>query len=99
MCEQQVGLRKLGRGSKGEAAMRSRFVVLYAPRFNRALRVGETDKPALVQALVAESPVKAFGEAVLDRFAWANEVERDAPVMRPLIKGLARKLGSVVADN
>lgn len=49
--------------------------VVDAPRFDRALRVGEADEPALVQAFVPERPVEALDEGILHGLPRVDEVE------------------------
>jgi hypothetical protein len=61
-------------------------VVLLSPRFDPLLRVAKTYEPALVQALVPESPVEAFRIRVLRRFGRTNELKVNAMLMGPLIE-------------
>ncbi len=61
--------------------------------------MAEIDEPSLIQALIAEATVEALDVGVLDRFAWTDEVQRNAARVRPRIKRLARELGAVVADD
>ncbi|HXT17002.1 MAG TPA: hypothetical protein VN706_15280 [Gemmatimonadaceae bacterium] len=79
--------------------MRPSFVVLDAPRFDGALRIGQVHERALVEAFIAESAIEAFDVTVLARLAWANEVERDAAVVRPLVERLSRELRAIFADD
>jgi hypothetical protein len=47
-------------------AVRPEFVVVETPGFDRLLRIDQAEEPALVQALVAEPPVEARRERVLN---------------------------------
>lgn len=49
-----------------------------------------------IQALVAELPVEALDEAVLDGLAGPNEDQLDAVLVGPLVQGAARALRAVV---
>ena len=71
--------------------MRPDGVVVDPPGFDRRLRVGQADKPVLVQTFVAKLPVEAFDVRVLDRLAGSNEAQRHAARVRPGIEGRARQ--------
>src|ERR1035437_976041 len=79
--------------------MRPNLIGVHPPRFNRLLRVVQADEPALVQALIADAPIEALGEGVLDGLARLNEVPRDALEHRPLVQRVSTKLRAVVTDN
>lgn len=90
---------KLRRGAIGEAAVRPSDVVLDPPRLNRPLRIAQGYEPALVETLVAEPAVETLDIAVLDRFPWPDETQRDPPLMRPLVEVLTSELRTVVAHQ
>jgi hypothetical protein len=73
------------------------LVVVGAPVLDRSARMVEIEEPALVETLVAHSPVEALGEGALHGFPRSDELQRDAPRVGPLIKRLARELAPVVA--
>ena len=79
--------------------MRPHGVVVHAPGFNDLLCLRDTEKPVLVQALIAKLAVEAFDIRVFDRFAGANEAQREAAVIRPRIERAAGKFRPVVADQ
>ena len=49
-----------------------------------------------IQALVSQSPVERFDEAVLGRLSWPYEVELHPSKVAPLVEHLRRKFRSVV---
>jgi len=49
-----------------------------------------------IQALVSQSPVESFDEAVLGRLSWPYEVELHPSKVAPLVQHLRRKFRSVV---
>jgi len=59
-------LGKLGWRHVPQRAVRPDLVVVETPRLDLAARVGQVDKPVLVQALVTKLAVEALDEAVLD---------------------------------
>lgn len=79
--------------------MGPRRVVRDPPGFDRALGIGQVDKPALVETLVAQATVETLDETVLDGFAGPDELQRDPARVGPLIEMLARELGAVVAHE
>ena len=74
-------------------------VVVLPPAFNRKSGIVERRKPILVRAFVAEPAVETLDVRVLDRLPGANELQRDAPRVRPLIEDLARKLRPVITHE
>ena len=56
--------------------MWSDSVVVDPPCLDLLLGVGETDKPVLVEALVAKLAVKAFDVRILNRFTGSDETQR-----------------------
>lgn len=54
--------------------MRPRRVVRDAPGFDRALGVGEVDKPALVETFVRQAAIETLDQTGLDGFAGPNEL-------------------------
>jgi hypothetical protein len=79
--------------------MRPDGVVVNAPRFDLQLRVGQDDKPVVVQALLATLAVEALDERVLDQFAGANETERHVRRIGPCLQPATGKLGPVIQDD
>ena len=51
-----------------------------------------------IQALIAELPIEALDEAILDRLAWTDEDELNPVLVGPLVQSPACELGPVV-DN
>jgi hypothetical protein len=74
--------------------MRPDGVVVNAPRFDLQLRIGQDDKPVVVQALLATLAVEALDERVLDQFAGANETERHVRRIGPCLQPATGKLGT-----
>ena len=73
--------------------MRSDFVVIPSPIFDNVPGMLQIHEPVRVQALIAESPVKALGEGVLNGFAGTNEVELDSFAVGPLVQCLPANSG------
>ena len=63
-------------------------VVRAPPPLVVKLRVAKREEPVLVQAFVPEATVETLDVRVLHGFAGLDEVEFDAPIRRPRIKGL-----------
>ena len=72
-----------------ERAVGPRRVVRAAPRFDRALGIGQVDKPLSFRHSSRRRPLKLSNETVLDGFAGPNELQRDATRVRPLVGMLA----------
>jgi hypothetical protein len=80
--------------------VRTQGVVILPPRFNGFPGFCQTREYMCVQALIAKAPVETYDEAIVCRFAWADEVQPDPMLVRPQIKCLARELRPVVhPDN
>ena len=71
-------------------------VVAEAPPLNGALRIGEGEKPVLVQALVPEPAVERLDEGVVHGLARTTELELHAVLMGPGVERLAPELRSIV---
>ena len=70
---------KLGRSQTVEAGVRPAGIVIEPPGFNDPPCHRQTTEHVLVEALVAEAPVEALDESVLDRLARRDVVlSRDA---------------------
>jgi hypothetical protein len=89
----------LAGGQAGKTAVRARGVVTDAPRFDRAPRIGETEEPVLVQALVPESAIETLDEGVLHRLPRPDEAQRYSPAVCPRIERSTLKLGPGVDDD
>jgi hypothetical protein len=79
--------------------MRSALIVVFAPGFNLAPRVGQVLKPVCIQTLVAKAAVEAFDETVLRRLAGLNVDQPDATLFDPRQKTTAGEFRSVVDAN
>ena len=72
------------------------FVVVLAPVFDRLPRFSKGEKPILIQALLAQSAVKAFDESIVSRLARPAELELHAVTMGPGVERLRDKFAAVV---
>src|SRR5687768_10391072 len=70
-------------------------VVVHAPRLDRGGRIGEADRPVLVQALVAKLAVETLDIGVLDRLAGTNEAQIDLAGVGPRVERPPGKLRPV----
>ena len=85
----------MGVRSPSEPCGRSALVVL-PPIFNDSPGMGEIREPVFVETFVAKRAVEALNEGVLRRLAGLDELQRDAVVVGPGIKGATDELGSVI---
>jgi hypothetical protein len=69
--------------------MQPHGVVIDAPRFNGLLRLGNAEKPVLVQALVAKLAVETLDVRVLNRLAGANKARLDALAIGLLVHAIS----------
>ena len=76
--------------------MRSDFVIIPTPVLDGVPGMFQTYKPIDVQAFIPQPAIEAFNEGVLDRLAWANEVQFDASLVSPLIQRLTSKFRTIV---
>ena len=90
---------KLLRCEPVEARIRSVVVIVVTPARDDLAGMAVTPEQVLVQALVSQSPVERFNEAVLHRFARGDVVPLDAALLLPLKIGVRRQLGAVVRDH
>ena len=72
--------------------MRSVVVIVVTPARDDLAGMAVTPEQVLVQALVSQSPVERFNEAVLHRFARGDVVPLDAALLLPLKNGVRRQL-------
>jgi hypothetical protein len=79
--------------------MRSHFVVVQAPGFDRSARVVQGQKPTGVEALVPQPSVEGFDVPVLHGATRTNEVEADSTLAGPSIEVMVRELRAVVARD
>jgi hypothetical protein len=88
--------RELRRGKVPERAVRPHLVVVLPPGFDDLAGLIQTDKPMLVQTLVAELAVEALHVGVLHRLARPDEVQLHTAPIGPLIQCLTGELWPVV---
>jgi hypothetical protein len=69
--------------------MRTDLVVIDPPGLDDAPRVVETEKPVLVEGLIAQLAVEALDVGVLNRLAGPDEVQLYAPLVGPGVPCLA----------
>ena len=74
-------------------------VVLVLPRGDHLPRVEEREKPVLVEALIPQPLIEAFDERILDELAGADELQRDADLLRPAYERTAVEFWTVVHDD
>ena len=86
-------------GAVPQTAVRPVRVVFLPPLLDPYLGVGERGEVVLAQTLIPQRAIEALDEGVLDRMSGANEVERDALGVGPLIERLTHKLRPVVIDD
>ncbi len=79
--------------------MRALGVVVVSSSLDLLAGVAERSKPMQIEALVAELPVPALDEGVLDRLARLYEAQPGAGALRPVKHRAARALGAVVGDD
>ena len=79
--------------------MRPVVIVVVAPCRNQMAGMAQGWEQVLVQALVPQTAVEAFHEAVLHRLARRDVVPFDLAVLLPFEHGVRRQLGAVVADH
>jgi len=76
--------------------MWSDLVIFLSPVFDDITGMFQAHKPVCIQALVAQPPDEAFGECVLCRFPWPDEIEFHPFAIGLLIQGTTGKLRSVI---
>lgn len=62
------------------------------PASDSALRVGDTQKPVLIEPFVAQPAVEALDQGILNRVARPDELQVDAARAGPGTQGAALKL-------
>ena len=75
---------ELIRGQVPERAVRAALIIVEPPGFNDLLGFGHRGELVYVQTFISQSAVKRFNKGVYHQFAWSNEVELDAPLIRPI---------------
>jgi len=58
--------------------------------------VGDRQELVDVQALIAQAAIKRFNERVFDRLARSNEIELDAPRVRPVFERARHEFGAMI---
>jgi hypothetical protein len=82
-----------------ECAVRTKVIVVAAPRFDQALRVRDRFEAVHVETCIAEATVEAFDKRVFYGLAGPDEVEGDAPSLGPLVERLRGEFGAVIDRN
>jgi hypothetical protein len=84
-------------GSKvSQRAMRPGLIIIYPPCLDDLPNLIETHEPVLVQTFIPELAVEALHVAIINRFAWTNELQLDAARICPGIYRVADKLRTIV---
>src|SRR5262249_53771186 len=86
---------ELARCQVPERAVRPLLVVVEAPGFDLP-RDLERNELMHLQALVAQAPVEGLDVGILHGFARMDEVERDAPVIRPVFARAGGEFRAVI---
>ena len=84
------------RGQVPEGTVGSVLIVIYPPRPNLGGGIGERDELLPIQTLVPQPAVERFDVRILHGFARSDEVELDAPLIRPVFEGARHEFGAVV---
>src|SRR5215217_587965 len=79
--------------------MGSCAIVVLPPRLDGVSSIAQANEPMAVETFVAQSSMKALDKRVLHRLARFNEAQLDAPLVGPLIDGLASQLRSVIQHD
>lgn len=90
---------ELERWQKCERAVRAHGVVVDAPELGLDARPRDRGEVGLPEELVGEFAVEALDECVLNRFAWLDEIDRDAVLARPSVDDKTDELRTVVDDE
>ena len=61
-------------------------IVIHPPGFQYGLRLGERSELMHVQTLVTQPPIERLNKRIFHGFAGSNEVELDAPPIRPILE-------------
>ena len=75
--------------------MRAVVVVVVAPCRNQMAGMAQGWEQVFVQALIPQSSVEAFDQAVLHRFSRRDVVPFHLAILLPLEHGVRRQLGAV----
>ena len=81
------------------ARSRSSQIVVFPPCLDDSPGVPITGRHVLVQAFITEASDEAFGESVLHRFAWRDEVPFDGALLAPTEHDVRREFGTVARDD
>ena len=90
---------KLVWGQTAKARVWPVGIVIAAPGFDDPARHWQAMEHVLVEALVAEPPVEALNESVLNRLSGRDIVPSDAAFLLPAQDGVRSQLSAVVADD
>jgi hypothetical protein len=82
-----------------QGAVWTHLVVIDSPAFDGLPRIVQSEKPVLVEALLAELAMEAFDVAVLHRSAGCDEVQCDLVLISPLVQSPGGELCAVINDN
>src|SRR5262245_12217346 len=82
-----------------QGTVRPHGVVVDAPGFDQGTRLDEAGEPLLIETLVAELPVEALDERILDRLARPDKPQLHAASIGPGIDGAAAEFWPVVHDQ
>lgn len=89
----------LPRGEPVEARIRAVVIVILAPSRDQVSGMAQIGEQLLVQALVTQSAIGTFHEAVLHRLARGNVVQLDIAALMPSQDGVRRQFRAVVVDH
>lgn len=87
---------ELSRRQIAQGRVRTKVVVLSAPRFDLLPSVLERQEPMGVETLVPERAVERLDERVVGRTTRAREVERDPLLVGPPVKSSTAELTAVI---
>jgi hypothetical protein len=68
-------------------------IVVHAPGLDDCARLGQAEKPVLIETLVAEPAIEAFDVGVLVRLARVDEMQPNTVGVRPGVEGPADEFG------
>ena len=79
--------------------MRAFCVVIDPPVFDDLARLADAREPVLVQALIPEPAIEALDIGILGRLAWVDEIQLNAVVIGPGIKGATAQFGPITPSE
>ena len=86
-------------GAIVQAAVWPLLVIFNSPGCDLSSCFPEVKQPVRIQAFIAQSPIKTFGESILDRLAWLDVRELNPAVDSPRKKVSGGELCAVVQSN